>query len=277
MFNKIKSLWSYRTLLYELTLRDFRGKYIASTMGVFWSLLNPLLLLLVFTFVFSVIFDIRLGPLPGFRFNGLYIFCGILPWLSFQEALQRSSTVFIEQKTLVTRLLFPAGVLPAAITCSTMLGMVIGFLILLLAVYILTSGLHYYALFLLLVLLLQCLFTFGLSMFVATVNVYFRDLQQLLPVGLLVWMYGTPIFYSPEMVEKIKPIDSLGIAITGERLKFLLTMNPIHHLIAIYRAILLEKIFPFQNLLWFIAFVFGSLFLGVITLNRGKRGFADVL
>lgn len=277
MLNKIKSAWNYRTLLYELTLRDFRGKYVASALGVFWALLNPVLLLLVFTFVFSVIFDIRLGRIEGFRFNALYIFCGILPWLAFQEALQRSSTILVEQKNLVTRLVFPASILPFSVTCSTMLSMSLGAIVLLAAVYFLAGCLHYQVLLLPIIILLQCLFTFGLSLFVATVNVYFRDLQHLLPVGLLVWMYGTPIFYSPEMVTKIKPVNLLGVTITGERLELLLTMNPMHHLITVYRAILLDGVFPFDNLEWFAFFVIASLCLGIITFNRGKKGFADVL
>lgn len=264
-------------MLYELTMRDFRGKYVASTMGVFWSLLNPILLLLVFTFVFSVIFDIRLGQIPGFRFNALYIFCGILPWLAFQEALQRSATVFVEQKNLVTRLIFPASALPASVTCSTMLSMMLGSIVLLLVIYLVTGTLPYLTLLLPIIFLLQCLFTFGLSLLVATVNVYFRDLQHLLPVGLLVWMYGTPIFYSPEMVISVKPANLWGFTITGEQLKLFLTINPLYHLITTYRAILLGGVFPVANLAWFTAFAVASLSLGAVAIQRGKRGFADVL
>jgi ABC-type polysaccharide/polyol phosphate export permease len=158
-----------------------------------------------------------------------------------------------------------------------MLSMLLGSIVLLIAIYVVTGTLPYLTILLPIIFLLQCLFTFGLSLLVATVNVYFRDLQHLLPVGLLVWMYGTPIFYSPEMVISVKPANLWGFTITGEQLKLFLTINPLHHLITIYRGILLDGVLPLANLAWFSAFALVSLSLGATAIQRGKRGFADVL
>lgn len=264
-------------LLATLMLRDFRGKYVGSMMGIFWSVINPLLMLMVFTFVFSVIFEIRLGTAPGMSHNALYIFCGVLPWLAFQESLQRSATVLIEQKNLVTRVRFPAATLPASIVGSSVMGMLIGLVILLVATLAVTGRLPVQSLLIPILIILQAGFTLGLAWFVSSVNVFFRDLQHLLPVGLLVWMYGTPIFYSPEMVRRIRPVAVPGFAITSDRISVILTINPLHHLIAGYRAILLEARVPVSEIKWFAAFTALSLILGAWAFSRGRTKFADVL
>lgn len=274
---RIRLMWRQRSLLLTLTMRDFRGKYVGSMMGIFWSVINPLLLLMVFTFVFSVIFEIRLGTAPGMSHNALYIFCGVLPWIAFQESVQRSVTVLIEQKNLVTRVRFPAATLPASIVGSSVLGMLIGLVILLAATLLVTGRVPAHALLIPILLVLQIGFTLGLSWFVASVNVFFRDLQHLLPVGLLVWMYGTPIFYSPEMVKNIKPIAILGFTLTSDRLAGILTINPLHHLISGYRALLLEGRVPVNEMMWFTAFTVLSLIVGAWAFSRGRSRFADVL
>ena len=274
---KLRLMWRQRSLLIELTLRDFRGKYAGSFMGIFWSVINPLLLLAVFTFVFTVIFEIRLGQMPGMKYNALYIFCGVLPWIAFQEAVQRSCTVFIEQKNLVTRVRFPAGALPASIVGSGVLGMLIGMIILLAVTWIITGRLPAQALLLPALIVLQMGFTLGLAWFAASVNVFFRDLQHLLPVGLLVWMYGTPIFYSPEMVKNVKSVTILGHTLTSDHLSAILTLNPIYHLVAGYRAVLLEGRIPGVEMAWLMFFAGLSLLIGATAMWRGRPKFADVL
>jgi len=261
-------------LWWALMMRDFKGKYAASFMGVFWSVVNPLLLLGIFTFVFTAIFRIRLGSEPGFANNALYIFCGVLPWIAFQESLQRCTTVLIDQKNLVTRVRFPSGVLPAAVVGSSMLGMLTGMAVLFGAVIFMTGRLPATALSIPLLVLLQVAFTLGLGWLAASLNVFFRDLQQLVPVLLLVWMYGTPIFYSPSMVPQT--LDLGGIRIDNVRL--FLVINPMHHLIAAYRAVLLEGTMPPAFNLAYLA-IFGAICLvaGGLAFRWGKAGFADVL
>jgi lipopolysaccharide transport system permease protein len=274
---RLRMIWGQRSLLAELTLRDFRAKYAGSLMGIFWSVINPLMLLAIFTFVFSVIFEIRLGPLPGIKYNALYIFCGVLPWIAFQESVQRSCTILIDQKNLVTRVQFPSALLPASVVGSSALGMMIGLIILLAADVVVTGHITVYALLIVVLIVLQIGFTLGVAWFAASVNVFFRDLQHLLPVGLLVWMYATPIFYSPEMVRNIRPVNIWGYTLTSHHLSAILTVNPMHHLIAGYRAILLEGRMPWAEMEWLAAFAIVSLSIGAWAFARGKSRFADVL
>ncbi len=267
-------IWGKAALWRALMMRDFRGKYAASFMGVFWSVVNPLLLLGIFTFVFTAIFRIRLGEEPGFANNALYIFCGVLPWIAFQESLQRSTTVLIEQKNLVTRVKFPSGVLPAAVIGSSMLGMLIGMVVLFGAVIFMTGRLPATALAIPLLIVLQAAFTLGLGWLAASLNVFFRDLQQLVPVLLLVWMYGTPIFYSPSMVPRTLNLGGIQL----DNVHLFLTVNPMHHLIAAYRAILLEGAMPpVANVAYLVAFSAVCLVVGGLAFRWGRSSFADVL
>jgi ABC-type polysaccharide/polyol phosphate export permease len=194
--------------------------------------------------------------------------------MAFQEALQRSTTVLIEQKTLVTRVRFPAGVLPGAVVGSSLLGMVIGLCVLLFVLIIVTGRIPPTVLFLPLLLLFQAVFTLGLAWLVSSINVFFRDLQQLIPVGLMVWMYATPIFYSPSMVPEQLNMGPFEIT----HVHLFLTLNPLHHLIAGYRAIFLDGALPQpHNLLLLGLYSVISLIIGGTVFNRGKRKFADVL
>jgi len=243
-------------------------------MGVFWSVVNPLLLLAVFTFVFTAIFKIRLGTEPGFANNALYIFCGVLPWIAFQESVQRSATILIDRKNLVTRVQFPSAVLPASVVGSSLLGMLIGLLVLLAVVVAVMGRIHATALLLPAIIILQAFFTLGLAWFVSSANVFFRDMQQFVPVGLLVWMYGTPIFYSPSMVPDRINMGSIEL----DHVRVFLTANPMHHMVACYRAVLLDGgLPPADNVLWLVVFCLASLFVGWWVFSRGKTKFADVL
>src|SRR4030042_572531 len=102
-----------RPLLIEMTLRDFQSKYVGSLFGLFWTVINPLLLLVIFTFVFTVVFRAKFGEQAGIGTNALYILAGILPWVAFQEGLGRATVALLEHKNLVTRVQFPVAVLPA--------------------------------------------------------------------------------------------------------------------------------------------------------------------
>ena len=260
--------------MWAFVVRDFRGKYAASVLGVFWSVVNPLLLLAVFTFVFTAIFRIRLGVEPGFGGNALYIFCGVLPWMAFQESAQRATTVLIEHKNLVTRVRFPVGILPGSVVGSSLLSMIIGLGVLLLVLIIARGTIPPTALLLPVMILFQAIFTLGIAWMISSVNVFFRDLQQLTPVGLMVWMYATPIFYSPSMVPERLNLGPFEIS----HVHLFLTLNPLHHLIACYRAILLDGAIPQLNNISFLAFFSVLSFaIGGAVFNRGKIKFADVL
>lgn len=262
MLHPLRELWLRRRLVWQMTLRDIRSKYAGSLMGIFWTAINPLLLLAVFTFIFAVVFKARFGTEPGLAPSALYILCGILPWLAFQEGVARSATVILENKNLVTRARFPLAALPAFPAFSALAGELIGIMVLLplAALRLTTPGASLLLLPLLLV--LQLLLTVGIALALSAVAIYIRDLVHVLPVLLLVWMYATPIFYPARLVP--------------EKFSWVLMANPMAWLVECYRPVLLEGRWPEPAaLLALAAFAGAALLVGAFVFHRLAPGIAD--
>jgi lipopolysaccharide transport system permease protein len=263
-----------RGLLWQMTLKDFRSKYVGSLMGVFWTVLNPLLLLLIFSFVFTVVFRAKFGEQAGFGSNALYILAGILPWVAFQEGIGRASTVLLEHRNLINRVRFPGEILPGVSILSGILGQLIGFaiLIILAAVYMSEPGMSLgmriivSVIILPVILVLQFAFSLGLAWAVSAFSVYLRDFLHLIPVLLLVWMLGTPIFYPSSLVP--------------ERYQVIININPVAHLVSVYRSLIIQGSFGLSGLKELIilaAFALTSLLVGALIYRKLSPGFADQL
>jgi ABC-type polysaccharide/polyol phosphate export permease len=262
--NFLHKIYIQRGLIRNFVARDLKARYIGSFMGFFWSVIHPIVLLVSYTFVFSIIFGLRPLPDSGTTSFPLFLFCSILPWLFFQETLQRSSTILIENSNLITRTLFPSEILPLAVMLAGLVNHLIGFAILLC---ILLFTLGKVSLFILLVpvyFLLLMLFTLGLSWFVSSLNVFVRDVSQVLSVVLTFWFWFTPIFYS---TERFPP-----------KMLFLVRLNPLAHVVAGYRDCLLRMRMPDLGVLAILAAV--SLLVlaaGGLFFRKTKRDFVDVL
>lgn len=260
----LKELFYQRRLLRQMSARDFKSKYARSLMGVFWTLINPLLLLLVFTFIGVSVLKVRFGGRPELEVNALYILCGILPWLAFQDGIARSGTVVLENKNLVTRALFPLSVLPAYPAISSLFGQLAGLVILGVAASIILAPPGPSLVILPLILVLQLVFTIGLAMAVASISVYLRDVIHVLPVLLLVWMFGTPIFYRVERLP--------------EHFQMLILLNPVAAMVGAYRRVLLEGAWPqWSGMIVIAAWAALALLAGTFIFKRLCPGFADRL
>jgi len=264
MISKIKHFYNQKQLLNSLIKRDLKAKYVGSIMGFFWSVLNPLLILAIFTFVFSVILKIRLNNKGGIANFALYLFCGMLPWIAFQETITRSTTILLEHANLIKKVMFPSKILPLYISISSLLNQLIGSGILIIAILIKMRFISYYLIFLPFLLILQLLFTIGLAWFFSSLNVIFRDISQLISPLLLVWMYLTPIVYPREMVPA--------------KFKAIILLNPLTSLINAYRDIFLRNRMPNINeLLIFSIFAIISFIIGYKVFENTQRMFSDLL
>ena len=260
----ITSLVLHRRLVWSMTRRDFRSKYAGSLMGVFWTVINPLLLLAIFTFLFSVVFKARFSAEAGLGANALYILAGILPWLGLQEGIARSATVVLENKNLVTRARFPLPALPAYPALSALLGQLAGMALLVIIASAADRRPGLSLLILPLILILQLVFALGLALFISALAVRLRDLVHIIPVLILVWMYATPIFYPAAMVPP--------------KFQLVIALNPMAHFITAYRQILLEAAWPgLHALLFLAASALLSLLAGAAVFKRLSKGFADAL
>lgn len=251
--------WS---LLFRMVERDLRSKYVGSLIGIFWTVINPLLLLLVFTFVFSVVFRARFGSDAQVGTSALYILCGLIPWLGFQEGIGRASNYLIENRNLVSRVKFPVQILPAVPVLSGFCGQLIGFAALI-AWAAVKGRLHLNGIFFLPVwMVLQIILALGLAYLVSSVSVWVRDVIQLLPVLLLVWMYATPVFYPENLVP-----DKFSIVIR---------LNPIAHLVSGYRRMIVESALPSPaQIICLGTYAAASLALGWLVFSRLKNRIPD--
>lgn len=190
-------LYRHRALIINFVKRDLLVRYKGSVMGIFWSVAHPFIMLLLYTLVFSGILRVQVGPAEGTRIFALYLFCGMLPWNAFQDGMSRSTEVIFQHANLIKRTIFPSEILPAYIVLSCLVNELIGLTILLGAALLTAHGLGLSVLLLPVILLLQVAFTLGLAWIVAAINVFLRDVGQLLGMILTLWLFLTPSFILP--------------------------------------------------------------------------------
>jgi ABC-type polysaccharide/polyol phosphate export permease len=261
----LRSLYKNRRLIVEMVRRDLVGRYMGSALGTFWSVLNPLVTLIIYTIVFSKVLNVRLGGVDGSVYSFVeYLFCGLLPWITIQESISRSAGCVLENANLVQKMRFPTEILPVNIVLSGFVQQLIGtaiFFIVLAAV----GDLHYRWLMLLpCAFLLQLAATAGLCWLIASINVYFRDAGQVLGIVLSVWFWMTPIVYSKEKAP--------------EYIQVVLGLNPWTHLVQIYRALVLEGAVPgIASWCMLSGFTTVAFALGLVVMKRAKPELADLI
>ncbi len=271
MKNRIQHILFHRHLLWEFLRRDLQARYIGSAMGFFWSVINPLILLLVYTFVFGIIFQAKyevLGLDAGGTSAAVYIFCGLLPWYALQESLIRSTTCIVDNAHLIKQVRFPAKMLPAYLTLSSIVNQLIGTVIFIIFLLIITSKLHETLILFPIVILFELAFFFGLGLIFSTLNTYLRDIGPLVGIGTMILMWTTPIFYTLNMETLQKNPQILSI----------INANPLTYFITIHHKIMLEGIWPsFTH--WFILATISliAFALGYVLFTRSHGEFADLI
>lgn len=249
---------SHRYLLWALSLHDFRNQYLDSVLGLFWTLIKPLVMIGVYVAVFTSMVDA--GAVKNVNF-GLYIFAGMLPWLSLQESLLRGSTVMQDYAHLVRHHAIPLYILPLHLVLSTTVSGLLATLVLILLKIGITGTFSINCLAILAVLPLQILFIYGLTLLVSTVTVFVQDTHHFITVMLTVWFFASPIVF---------PAVSLPRFLRG------LWSNPLVGLTDIYRDILLfDRLPKFDDIAAFGVFAAVVLTAGLLFYARGKSEIVD--
>lgn len=223
MISQIRTLFRYRLLIQSLVGRELKARYRGSLLGFFWSFINPLLLLLTYTAVFTVILPVQHSP--AMEPYALFFFCGILPWSWFSSSVLESAGVLIAGGNLIKKVLFPAEVLPVVTVLANLAHFVFG-LPVLLAFLAYSGRLTPSALLLPLPVLVQLVFTLGLCLLVSALTVHFRDIQNILSHLLHLWFFASPILYFYGDVQGA--------------LRQLLRINPMSHILVSYQEMLFE-------------------------------------
>lgn len=251
-----------RSLLFQLVRRDFEQRFVGSAIGWIWGLIQPLVQLACWVFVFQVCLKN-----PGGTQNfALFVFAGMLPWLLFSEAVQRSASSVVEHANLITKTVFPAEIVPVAVFLSALISHAMALGLMLVAAGIWLHRISVLLLLLPVLFLATGLLAIGLGWIVAGLHVFLRDTAQALNVALMCWFWLTPIMVSEQQFPK------------WAWARFLLAGNPMTYLVRGYRAVLLGD-HPMNAgdlgiaMTWGLTvFVIGGLFF-----RHMKRGFADVL
>ena len=228
MLHNLARLFRFRGLIQSLVARDLKARYRGSVLGVFWSFINPLMLLLVYSFVFEHILDQRGLGLEHYE---LFLFCGLLPWTWFASSLLESSGVLISGGNLIKKVLFPAEILPIVTVLSNMVHFFFGLVILAGFMIWFQWPVHLVELaWFPVVVVVQLILTLGFALILSALTVHFRDIRDILGNLMTFWFFCTPIIYS-----YIKPDGTQ--AITGWP-GTMLRLNPFTHLAITYQEVL---------------------------------------
>ena len=252
-FGLLHTIVEHRALLRQMVARDVTARFVGTSLGAVWSLIQPFILLCLYTFVFGVIYRVR------FQVEGVgfvpFLFCGLWPWLAFQDACLRSVTVIVENAQLMKRVQFPSELLVVSAIVSSFLSHAVGFCLMLLGVGIWQGGLSPVALGLLVVpFSLQLLLAVALGLLLSPANVFLRDVSQLAGALFTVWFFLSPVLYSIQMVP--------------EALQSLLALNPLTPILHLYRALILTP----EQVAW--SWVLYPLILSLVLLGLAQRVFA---
>lgn len=262
--NFVRILIRNRSLIYQLVRRDFEQRYVGSVAGWLWGLIHPLVLLAVYTFVFTFAFGMRLPPGEVTENYPLFLFAGMLPWLLFSETLQRSASSLIDYANLIKKSVFPSEIVPLSIFLSTLISHFLALLLLIAAVAIWLKQLSLAMVVLPLYFVLLGLFSLGLAWIAAGLHVYLRDTAQVLAVALTAWFWLTPVFLFEGQFKA--PIDVA------------LPFNPLVYVVRGYRDSILGNRLPaLADVAVLCAFAVVSFIAGGLFFRHTKRGFADVL
>lgn len=218
---QIRKLWPYRWLLLNFLSREIKSRYIGSVSGFFWALLHPLALLAVYALVFTAIFRVRFPELEGHSFI-LFVAVALWPWLSFQEAAQRGAQSVQNGGGLIKKVAFPHELLVYGAVLSTYAIHVTGFLLVLGILALAGNDLHFLSLPLVLLLLcMQLLFTSGLTLILAALQVLLKDVEHFLAPCFMIWFYATPVLYPaslvPQQIQQVMAWNPLSYFITRIR------------------------------------------------------------
>lgn len=262
MLHNLAALVRYRGLIQSLVARDLKARYRGSVLGFFWSFINPLMLLLVYSFVFKYIL---LQRAEGTEHYELFMFAGLLPWTWFSSSLLESSGVLISGGNLIKKVLFPAEILPIVTVLSNMVHFFFGLTILVvfLAWYqapIQLTEIIWFPV----VVLVQLIFTLGCAMILSALTVHFRDIKDILGNLMTFWFFATPIIYPYSL-----------FADRGQM--WLLNLNPFAHLAISYQEILVME-GSFGHWKWLLALGLAStvfFFFGYFVFDRLRDTFAE--
>lgn len=256
---RFKEIYNYREMINGLVRKDLRGRYKGSVLGFAWTFINPLLQLIVYTMVFSVIMR------NGIQDYYVFLFVALVPWIFFSASITGGSSSVLASGDMVKKIYFPREVLPIAYVTSAFVNMVLSFVVVLFVLLVTGYGINFVALlYLPIIMLVEYLLALGIAFITSACTVYLRDLEYILGIIAMAWQFLTPVMYASDMVpDRLLPIWNL---------------NPMKSVIEAYRDILYYQQVPqLGTLLVAVLLGVGFLIIGAIVFDKLQKGFAEEL
>jgi lipopolysaccharide transport system permease protein len=252
------TLYEYRELIRNLVISDLKVKYANSILGFAWSLVNPLLMMLVLYVVFNGFYQMKENFV-------LYILTGLLAWRFFSIGTTNALSSIVNRPGLVTKIYIPREILPLSSVLSSLISSMLEFCVLIPLLFLLSGGVSATVLLYPFILALFFLLVYGMSLILSSLYVYFRDLNQIWEVLMQIGFFATPIMYSLDLIQKMPP-----------QLQFLYKLNPVTMLIEMYRDIFLRGIVPgILDFAILLAFGLALVLVGTAIFGRLQRRFAE--
>jgi len=249
----------YKYLLFQLIIREIKSRYKQSILGYGWVLLNPLLQLLVYSFVFSVIFRFPTNNVP----YSIFLFIGLLPWLYLQTAISSATLSLVDHSDLLRKVNFPREVLIYAVIIAKGIDFLFASLIVVPFLLFYHISISSTAILIIPLIFIQIILMTGIGLTISTLNLFYRDIQYLINLLLMMWMYLTPVVYPLSLVPK--------------EWVFLYKLNPMVGLVEGYRSAVFNYPFDTGTIIWSAILSIAIFILGFITFKNFEGIFADIV
>lgn len=261
LFKETKEVLKNHELLWQMVSREVKARYKQSILGYFWVILNPLAQMLVMSFAFSVILRIPTNAASNIPYS-IFLFVALLPWNLFATSLSSASGSLVNSASLITKIYFPRTILVLSTIIAKIVDFLFALLILIVFMIAYQIPININILWVFPIFLIQQIFTIGLSFFFSAANLLYRDIQYLLNMLILLWMYATPIFY---------PVD-----LVPDKYRILFQLNPMAVIINAYRQTILGGGHPnYMSILIALFLSLVVLLLGFSYFKSREKIFAD--
>jgi len=255
----LKELWTHRELLYFLVWRDVKIRYKQTLLGAAWAIIQPLLTMLVFTFIFGKVAKINSNGIP----YPIFAYAALLPWTFFANAITTSGNSIVGSAHLITKVYFPRPIIPVASVCAGLIDLAVAFPMLVVLMFYYHIGITVNVLFLVPLVLLTTLLAIAVGMWISAINVKYRDVKFAMPFVVQIWMYLSPVAYPASVVPA--------------RWRTIYSLNPFVGIIDGYRAALFGRAFDWKAI--GISLVVTLVFLVCAShqFRKMEKGFADII
>src|SRR5215469_11136299 len=255
----LRELWAHRDLFYFLIWRDVKVRYKQTVLGVIWAILQPLLTMMIFTFLFGHLARVPSDGMP----YPIFVYAGLLPWNFFAAAVDNSSNSLVGNSALITKVYFPRLVIPSAAVGAALVDFGIAFVILFFMGVHYNIGLSVGMLMLIPLIVQMTLFAVGIGIRMSALNVKYRDVRHALPFLINVWMYATPVIYP--------------VSFIPDRLRWILVLNPLVGIIEGFRSAIFNRPFVWSHLVTSFVIVIAVLLYSLYSFRSMEKSFADII